>query len=396
MACAIRLKLRAEDAGRPLRVTIYEGKDYDHDHNQCVGILSPPLVSLLDEELGIRLPDELVRRQIDGYVLHSDNEQIRLDAPPDAPPTLATRRILFDRFLLEEARKNDIEIVESRVTSLEFIGEGATGEARVYSERDFRHVTAVVGAFGADPSSLQMLEEATRKSATPYRRPPSFCHSYLTKVETTANFVDEHVGNHIHAFLLSEFPRIEFGAVSPKGDHLIVNVAGRRVTSLDLDAFLKHPAVAELLPEPSGKPLPYYHGRFPTAPSRHTQGNRYLTVGDATGWLRPFKGKGINAAVVTGIRAAETLLRNGTGRRALATYHARCRDLRADYRWGTAARLLCRWAVRMGTFDRVIAAARKDERLQAALYDAVSGDGAYRGVLAKMLRPRSIRSLLRA
>lgn len=359
-----------------------------------MGILSPPLVSLLDEELGIRLPDELVRRRIEGYVLHSDNEQIRLRSPADAPPTLAARRILFDRFLLEEARKNDIEIVASRVTSLEFVGEGKHGEARIYSERDFRHVTAVVGAFGADLSSLQAMEEATRGSATPYRRPPRFFRSYLAKVETSAAFVDERVGNYIHAFLLSRFPRIEFGAVSPKGAHLIVNVAGRRVTSSDLDAFLAHPAVAGLLPERNGEPLPYYHGRFPTAPSRHTQGRRYLTVGDATGWLRPFKGKGINAAVVTGVRAAETLVRCGIGRHALSTYHARCRDLRADYHWGTAARMLCRWAVRMGLFDRVIAAARRDARLQAALYDAVSGDGAYRDVLGHVLRPRTLKALI--
>ena len=38
--------------------------------------------------------------------------------------------------------------------------------------------------------------------------------------------------------------------------------------------------------------LDYHRGCFPVKPAKHLFGDRYVTIGDAAGLIRPFKGKG--------------------------------------------------------------------------------------------------------
>ena len=53
-ACALALQRKAAELGIKLQITLVEGKQFlDEKHyNQCVGVLSPPLPSLLEEDLG--------------------------------------------------------------------------------------------------------------------------------------------------------------------------------------------------------------------------------------------------------------------------------------------------------------------------------------------------------
>ncbi len=133
--------------------------------------------------------------------------------------------------------------------------------------------------------------------------------------------------------------------------------------------------------------IPYHQGQFPTAPSRAAFGDRYVVVGDATGWMRPFKGKGINMAVLTGVRAAEAILNDGISREAFEHhYPLSCEEFIRDYRYGTAFRSLTRWLKRTRLLDTVIDFAREDEALRQALYDAVSGEVTYRRILRHLLR----------
>ena len=46
-SCAIKLLKECKRTGRKIRVVIFEGKDFDHHFNQCVGVLSPPFQSIL-------------------------------------------------------------------------------------------------------------------------------------------------------------------------------------------------------------------------------------------------------------------------------------------------------------------------------------------------------------
>jgi len=385
---AIRLLEKARREDMDIRVVIFEGKDFDRHYNQCVGVLSPPLESLLREKLEIELPKELIKRQIESYRIFSDSANVRLDGHPDSDPTYTVRRVMFDRFMLDKAREAGANIVRSRVTGVEFVNTGDLDEVRIYSESQYLRADVVVGAFGLGRAMLDCWERATSVFA-PYRRPQKLLKTFITKIHTDPAFIENTLGNSIHAFLLSG-PRIEFGAVTPKGDHIIINIAGKDVCSLDLDDFLERPQVKALLPELDEEFIDYYEGYFPTSPAANPYGHRYVLVGDATGWMRPFKGKGINTAVITGIRAADTIYEHGFSREALESYARGCADLRSDYYYGLTIRFLCRLGRSLGLFDSTLRIAASDPKLREILHSAVSGEDSYRNIFLKLLKPATL------
>lgn len=398
-SCAIKLLQGAGARDIRLRVLIFEGKNFSVHANQCVGVLSPPVEDVLAGELDIQLPPALIKRQIFGYRLHGARENVLLTGHGATASdvgmgraTYAVERAEFDQFLLDRARELGAEIIQSRVTGIEFVRTEGLDEVRVYSESDYERADVVVGAFGLDEAMLSVFEEVTSRDGR-YERPSKWLKSYLTTIDTTARFQTEKLGHIVHAFLLPpRCPRIEFGAITPKDDHILVNIAGERVSSCDLDLFLQIPEVRKLLPPFDPATINYYEGRFPSAPARGAYGHRYALVGDATGWLRPFKGKGINTAIITGVRAAETMLELGVSKNALATYRKRCGDLRGDYRYGVVVRRLMLMGAR-SCLDPMIDVGKTDPLMYDALFDSVSGHDSYRNILKRSLKPRLLRKV---
>ncbi|HMF56370.1 MAG TPA: GNAT family N-acetyltransferase [Pyrinomonadaceae bacterium] len=398
-ACAIKLLREAKQRRLHLRVLIFEGKDFSVHANQCVGVLSPPIEEVLANELQIHLPANLIKRQIFGYRLHGSRENLLLTGhgahagePGRGRATYAVERAEFDQFMLDCARNHGARVIEARVTGIEFVRDDELDEVRVYSESDYVRADAVVGAFGLDEAMLSVFEEVTSKNESGgFERPSKWLKSYLTTIEATARFQTEKLGHIVHAFLLPEkCPRIEFGAITPKDDHILINIAGERVTSCDLDEFLKLDEVLDLLPPFDPAAINYYEGRFPSAPARGAYGHRYALVGDATGWLRPFKGKGINTAIVTGLRAAQTMIEHGVSQRAFVNYERACVDLLRDYRYGVAVRHLMLWFARL-FLDPMIDVGKVDPLMYDALFDSVSGHDSYRNIIGRSLKMRLVR-----
>ena len=398
-ACAIKLLQGADARGLRLRVLIFEGKDFGVHANQCVGVLSPPVEDVLAKELDVHLPARIIKRQIFGYRLHGAHENLLLTGHGASASdvrkgraTYAVERAEFDQFMLDRARELGAEVVESRVTGVEFVRSGGLDEVRVYSESEYERAEAVVGAFGLDEAMLSVFEEVTRRDGR-YTRPSKWLKSYLTTIATTPRHQREKLGHIVHAFLLPpRCPRIEFGAVTPKDDHILVNIAGERVSSQDLDLFLQMPEVQALLPGFDPAAINYYEGRFPSAPARGAYGHRYALVGDATGWLRPFKGKGINTAIVTGVRAAEAMLEHGVSKRALENYRRRCQDLLGDYRYGVMVRRLMLMGARVA-LDPMIDVGKTDPLMYDALFDSVSGHDSYRNIIRRSLKARLVKKV---
>jgi flavin-dependent dehydrogenase/ribosomal protein S18 acetylase RimI-like enzyme len=392
-AAALALLQGARGQGLRLRVVIFEGKYFKVHHNQCVGVLSPPLESMLARELGLSLPSGLVKRRVYGYRLHAGGNEVFLLGDEKEPPTYTVRRVQFDQFMLEQAMAAGAEVVHSRVNGLEFVGSAPVREVRIYAEAGYMKADAVVCAFGLDEGMLGALEQATRHTVR-YRRPARFLRTFITKIQSGAGFIEGRLGNTIHAYLMpAAIPSIEFGAISPKEAHVVVNIAGEKVTSLDMDAFLQLPEVRSRLPRFRPEELPYYEGRFPTAPARGCYGDRFVVVGDATGWLRPFKGKGINTAIATGVRAARVMLEEGLSARALSRYQHSCRELLADYGYGSAVRAACALGRRLGLLGPLLELAKVDADVYEALYDSVSGHDSYRHILGRLARPATLRRL---
>jgi len=383
-ACAIALKNLAVELGRKIEVIIYEGKTFAGEihHNQCVGVLSPPLREIMGERLGVAFPDHLVQTSIGGYVLHSDRRSIVLEE--EGEPSYVVKRVQFDDYLLGKARERGVRVVQCRVTDLEF----AWDRVVVYSEGDNRRADVLVGAFGLDDGAIQLFQRAT----TPRRRdayaPPRCLDSIVTRIYPDPDFLAG-FGDRIHAFLPA-MPRIEFGAVTPKHDHLTVNIAGAQVDARLMDEFLTFAPVKKVLPpsfSPSSRELAYFKGRFPVSLARGYYNDRYVVAGDAAGLLRPFKGKGVTYGCITGIRAAETIMKEGISKAAFRGYERKSQEVLDDMIYGRIVRWLAIASAYYGFLDPVLEMAKNDHALRRALFDAVSAHKLFKEIVRDTLRP---------
>lgn len=388
-SCAIRLKREAAKVGINIRVVLYEGKDFGLHQNPCVGVLSPPVEKLLAEKLDIVLPTDLLKRQIYGYRLHAGGSNIFLVGEDPGGPTFTVRRVKFDEFMLTKAVAAGVEVRRSRVAEVEFMEGPREARARVYSESDYIEADFVVGAFGTDEGTINIFE----RSGVGYRHPDKYLKTFVAKYHIERGFIEQKLGNIIYAFLFPrEIPRIEFAAITPKGDHILINIAGADVRSTDMDRFLRLPEVRGYLPDMKAEDLFYYVGRFPIGHCKRAYGRGYLLVGDATGWLRPFKGKGIAAAITAGVEAADTIVYQGISEKALAHYQERCAQLLHDRIYGRGVRTFSWLAARSGLMKVMLGFAREEPVAYDALFRSVSGHDSFKNILKASL---NVSTLLR-
>jgi flavin-dependent dehydrogenase len=390
-ACALALERLADQIGSRVQVTLLEGKQFtgERHYNQCVGVLSPPLPSLLEDQLCIPFPHHLIRNEISGYVLHTAREEITLEEEHEGA-SLSFRRVQFDAYMLEQVKMRGTAVLPARAVDLEFHDD----QVVVYTENVPIETDVVVGAFGLDEGSAAMFSRTTAY------RPPRALASIVTKYHPGhAGMVE--FGTLVHAFLPAH-PRIEFGAVTPKGNHLTINIAGDAVDVSLMRTFLDLPSVREVLPnlaeagvyDPND--LRFFKGRFPRSLARGHYGDRYVIVGDAAGLVRAFKGKGVTSAVMTGIRAAATILKAGISESAFYQhYRLANQDIIADLPYGHGMRLVAIFLSRYGLLDPVIRAAHQNPTLRSALLDAVSARAPYSQVVKKSLQPKIGLSILR-
>lgn len=389
-ATAIALVQGAQALSRQVRVTMVEGKQFagEQHHNQCAGVLSPPIVALLEHKLEVPFPHQLSRTAVTGYVLHTPRREIVLDG--EAEPSVALRRIQFDAYMLEAARVRGVEVIPARATGLEFHADRVV----IYTESVPLEAEVVVGAFGLDEGTAALFERIVG-----YRSPPALS-SVVAKYHPGEAGMAE-FGHRIHAFLPIT-QHIEFGAITPKGNHLTINIAGNAVDADLMDDFLAFREVRRALPcfENAGRfdanDLQYFKGRFPRGLARNFAGDRFVMVGDAAGLVRAFKGKGVTSAIQTGMRAAQVILQDGISAHAFQSYRAANRDIIGDLPYGQAMRHLTILASRFGLMDAILRAAETDLMLRHALFDAVSAHRPYRDVIREGFSKASVRAMLAA
>jgi len=369
-SCAIKLKKLTDGAGTKPRIVVYEGKPLEKKshYNQCLGVLSPPLEKIMEEDLEIPFPWPIVQKKIDGYVIHAGRSVINLAG--EHAPSYACRRVEFDNYLFQKVQEAGVEVVPARVTDMDFLADGVM----VYSESNNLRADMIVGAFGLDDGMAKVFERVTA-----YRQ-PKFLSSVVTKIHPGEEAI-RRFGNSIHAFLPSSLASVEFGAVTPKANHLSINVAGQEVDATTMDKFLRLDEVRESLPRQVQDVLPelaYFKGKFPTLPAKAQIGERYVMVGDASGLNRPFKGKGINSAVITGIKAAQAIASKGLTRAAFEGYLGDCCELTDDIPYGRILRALTIRFSKYGLMDGVLEAAKKEPALRKAMFNVVSGQETYK------------------
>lgn len=376
-SCALALKREAEALGRHLRVVLFEPKDFRKESNVCVGVLSPPFGHLLSQ-LGLTLPPQIVQRRITAYELYTDSAHLVLPEREDAEEqTLVVDRGDLDLFMLYSARGAGVELLQEAVADVKLARDGVT----VLGDRGTSlYCDVVVGAFGLTRIGLSSFEARTLYQA------PGLMRSLLTDIPIPDAEVDEHVGDHIHALLLASQPSVEFAALTPKRGHVTVNVAGPNIGPAELDVSIAHMQRLGLLPE-NLPATPRYGNVFPAGPAHNIYRDRVVTIGNTSGLLRPLKGKGINAGLLTGMRAARAMLEAGISREAFDYFYEACRDITSDYYYGLLLRQLYRASRSLSALDAVIELAREEQILRRCFYNMVAGEGSYRDVVFSLLRP---------
>lgn len=371
-AAALGLRRRAPEA----EVLLFEYKQFAEHYNQCMGVLSPPFDQVLDQATGLSLPAALVKGTVETYVLHGVGSSLALRDEASGERAQVVRRSELDAWLFNEVADAGVEVRPERVTHLEF----RSRDVVVYTDGGTYSVDCVVGAFGLDSTLRKTLRENSSY------RPPVRIDTIVTVFPVTPGG-DRFTGGEIHTFLPG-IPNVEFAAVVPKGDHLGIVVAGRNVGVRLLRQVVALPQVRAVLPADFALETAF-RGGFPTRPARPVCGDRWVVVGDASGLLRPFKGKGINQAIRSGGLAARCLAERGIGREAFRPLVDEFRELIADRPWGLAARLAVRTVGRTIGWDPFIAAAKTDLQLRGTLFDAVAGRSTFRSILGRLLgRPR--------
>ncbi len=388
-SCGLGLIQLAARQDKPIKVSLLESKRFigEHHYNQCVGVLSPPLFELMEKELRLPFPYHLKRAPITGYTLHGFKEGISIDDEED--PSIAIRRVQYDGYMLEAAKESGVDVLSARAIDLEFHADNVI----VYTDSAPLEGDVVVGAFGLDEGSASIFSRHTKY------RPPKALSSVVTKYHPGPEAMSK-FGSHIHAFM-PKHPHIEFGGITPKGKHLTINIAGRFVDAPLMSKFLEHSSVRQVLPNlemaqrSNPDDLRYFKGRFPYSLAHQFYGDRYVMIGDAAGLVRSFKGKGVTAALQTGIRAAETIMSVGVSGAAFNDHYKKANeDIIGDMSYGQAMRLIVIAMARTGVLDAVLRGARKEPRLKRALIGAVSGHVPYRKVWADSLAPASLWSIL--
>ena len=100
--------------------------------------------------------------------------------------------------------------------------------------------------------------------------------------------------------------------------------------------------------------------------------------------LRPFKGKGVNTSILTGMRAAHTMLNVGISRRAFEVFHSKCQDITTDLPYGKLMRFIAVGIANWKILDPIMDLARRDKKLGQALFDSISGHRTFKTILRNM------------
>lgn len=372
-SCAITLKTMGRKLGREINVVLYEGMRFDDRCIKRVGVLAHPLTQTLEEMIGVPFPCQAIERKIVGYYLHSGNAKIRLHM--GGKLSYVGHNVAIDRYLLDKAKELGVRVIPGRVEGIKFHSDCVSVESSLKGVTKVKG-DVLVGAFGLDAGAAHLLEQVT-----PYR-PPKTLFCMVCKIPADPEYLRE-CEDYVHVFL-PNMNNVEFGVVTPKLNNFVVNVAGPSLDRDTLRQFLSLPEVREVIPTDVSREEEMIVSRpltFPLGPAENNFGDRYVTVGDASGLVRAYKGNGINSACVTGYKAAEVMLRVGISHQALKEYYNAFSHIIKDLPYGRAVRHMTVLGERYGMMPSVLRAAARDRTLVNVLIDFITGSRTYREIV---------------
>ncbi|MDP2918623.1 MAG: FAD-dependent oxidoreductase [Dehalococcoidia bacterium] len=330
---ALYLLLFARRAGILPAVTIYQDRRFEDAGppgcKGCAGVLSMTVTKNL-AELGLKVPDTVIRSRIDHYAVHSPYLSLSISNPEKGVDILSIYRgggplladagapVSFDGWLLQEARKAGAEVVSRRVAGIDMEKAPA-----IVIDSESIPFDVIVLACGVNSKEF-------RVSGTGYTPPRT---TFATMAELMCDFkeIRERIGNAAHAFLIPDSP-VLFGSLVPKGPFINVSVMSTGRKSVSVSDFLASDVVRSALPAGCQR-VCSCRPRVPMTSARNYFADGFVAVGDAA-VSRLYK-DGIGSALITARRAADTLVAHGYGKEDFRRYYAPlCKTLKRDNYWG--------------------------------------------------------------
>jgi flavin-dependent dehydrogenase len=401
----------AQRASLDINVVIHEARDFRNvgpkGCNMCGGIVSESLVQLLATE-GINLPNTVVQRGIDSYMLHTDAGSVRIETPSNQKRIAAVHRgsgprdvqevkwASFDGHLLGLALGKGATLSQGRVEEVSF-QDGKPGIRTKDAELQVYDLVAV--AAGVNSPTSKLIEGLS----TSYR-PPRTTRAFICEYFMGREALQRHIGNSMHVFLLN-IPRVEFAAVIPKHDYATACMLGEDVDKALVRAFLSSPEVRRLFP-PGWDPERYSCQCMPrmnVGGAVHPYADRIVILGDC-GVTRLYK-DGIGGAYRTAKAAANTAVFNGISRASFERhYWPACLAIATDNMIGRLTFAATR-GIQKRRFGRralinMVAKEQKEpgrrQPMSQVMWDLFTGSATYREVILRALHPVFVWNLLRA
>ncbi len=381
-------------------VDIYEPKNFANlgpgSCNMCGGIVSESLVQLLAAE-GINLPESVVQRGIDSYVLHMDVGSVGIDPPGREKRIAAVHRgggprgsgasawRSFDGFLLGLAEEKGATLIPKRVERIRWDKGRPCVVTKDGESPAYDLLVMAVGINGLGPKLLATL-------GLPYS-PPRVTKAFICELPLGADSINAHLGSAMHVFLLN-LPRLEFAALIPKGDYVTGVLLGTDIDKELVAAFLKSPEVRRCLPPDWRVPEDYCH----CSPSINIHGaarplaDRLVFLGDCAE-NRLYK-DGIGGSYRAGKAAAAAAILHGVSEKDLRRHYLPCcRKLARDNAVGKVVfaitrliqylRFTRRGLLRMVTGEQGGAGGP----MSHVLWDTFTGSAPYRDVFLRAMKP---------
>lgn len=365
--------------------------------NHCGGIVSESLVQLLAMD-GIQLPPTVVQRGIEAYVLHTDDDSVRIAPQVDERRIAAIYRgggprglksadwESFDGHLLKIAREKGAQVVRQMITDVAWedarpVLTTGHGERRTYD--------LVVVASGVNSRLLEKFEALERG----FKRPRTTT-AFVAEFDLGRDGVEQRLGSAMHVFLL-DLPRLEFAALIPKSSFATLCLLGDDVDAQLVETFLAAPAVKACLAGAARSNACHCFPRINIDGAAQPYADRLLFIGDC-GVTRLYK-DGVGAAYRTAKAAATAALLGGVSTQDFRRHFwPACRKIAADNRIGKLVFAANDYARRIGPLKRAMlgmtaaeqAAAEGPRDMSAVLWDVFTGSAPYREILMRAMQPR--------
>lgn len=399
----------ADRLGIEVELDVIEAKDFINvgpkGCNNCGGIISESLVQLLSAE-GITLPSNVIRRGIDSYVMHTDDRNVKIGTPLEekrigsvfrGSGPLGSKKTewhSFDKYLQDLCIQKGANVIIDKVIDVHY----ENSYPKILTKGGFeKSYDLVVAAVGLDNKSLQVLEKANIKY-----QPPNTTKTYISEYFLGEELVSEYFGDSMHVFLMN-IPKLEFGALIPKGDYVTLVLLGEEIDKELVESFLNAEQVINCFPKaPDLSKIRscQCYPKINTQTAKYMYGNRFVAIGDsATSKL--YK-NGIGAAYVTAKAAATSVLFNGVSAKDFEkSYLPVCKSLHFDNTIGKIVFLITKLIkinplLKRGVIKTVIKEQIKlgeKRHMSTVLWDTFTGSAPYKEIFLRSIRPAFLFSL---